>query len=338
VSFRLPALALSLSMLVVAACGGGAASPLAPASSAALASVSPGASAPGASAPGASAPGASVPAASASAAASPATSGAVPSTTASAAASAAVSSSPAADGGPIGFRIVHLYRHPDGTAATLDIYARPAGSGEARPVQAAAPVGTVTDYIHPPAAGGVIAIETGDGGDLACVAGCTHFVLDTTLTAGEGNRRTVLIYPESRNFINGNTPSDLAGTLEFWEDATSVGQFGNALMPLDPSRGLLFVVGAAVDEARFGLRVAYLGTTGCQENLNLPGGMVGGNQVPAYAIEADVEITFHSSSDQDCSDPPVGGPFPVSRTPGSRAYLFLHGTLADLDALLVPID
>jgi hypothetical protein len=242
--------------------------------------------------------------------------------------------------GPVGFRIVHLYRRPDGAAPALDVFARSDGAVVAYPIVTGLAAGTVTDYIHPPAGGGVVAMERGGEGQPACITNCSHFVVDSTSAFGQGDRRTVLIYPESTNFITGQTPSELAGTIEFWEDpdAASVGQTGNALAPADRERGLVFVVAAPVDEARFGPRLAFSGTLGCQENLNLPGVMIGGNQVPVFAIRGDTQITLHGNGDQDCSKALVGGPFAVTGTAGTRSYLFLHGTLADLKALSVPID
>jgi hypothetical protein len=242
--------------------------------------------------------------------------------------------------GPVGFRIVHLYTHPDGTAPTLELFARSDGLVRAYPVQSGVSLGSVIDYIKPPAGGGVIAMETDGTGEPTCITNCSHFVLEATASGGEGDRRTVLVYPESPSFIVNQTPSELAGTIEFWEDPkpASVGVYGNALMPADPARGLLFVVGAGVPEARFGLRLALVDKPGCQESINLPGGMIGGNQVPAYAIASDANVTLHGGSDADCSKPPVGGPFPVGAPAGSRGYLFLYGTFADLKALDLPID
>lgn len=242
--------------------------------------------------------------------------------------------------GPVGFRIVHVYAHPDGSSPALDVFARTDGVVQAYPVQAGVALGSVVDYVHPPDGGGVVGMETGGADEPTCITNCSQFVLEATSSGGQGDRRTILVYPESPNFIIGQTPSDLAGTIEFWEDPTpsAVGQFGNALMPADATQGLLFVVGVAVDEARFGLRLALVGTAGCQDNLNQPGGMIGGNQVPAFAIKADGKVTLHGSNDQDCSQAPVGGPFAVTGTAGSRAYLFLYGTLATMKSIAVPID
>jgi hypothetical protein len=242
--------------------------------------------------------------------------------------------------GSVGWRFVHLYARPDGTTPTLEVFARSDGFVNAYPVRSGVTLGSVLDYIHPPAGGGVVAMETGDTGQATCITNCTHFVVDVAAAGGEGDRRTVVVYPENPSFIASQNPSEFAGTIEFWEDPkpASIGQFGNALMPADPARGLLFVVGAGVPEARFGLRLAFAGKAGCQASLNQPGGMIGGNQVPAYAIAGDVMANLHGGSDADCSKPPVGGPFPVTGAPGSRGYLFLYGTFAALQAVDVPID
>jgi hypothetical protein len=58
-----------------------------------------------------------------------------------------------------------------------------------------------------------------------------------------------------------------------------------------------------------------------------------------YAMDpAGAAVTLHDNTDQDCSATPVGGPFPVTTTVGSRTFLLLWGVKGTMQGLAVPLS
>lgn len=227
--------------------------------------------------------------------------------------------------GSVEFRVVNLYRDDSGAEAPVDVYARTQGLVQALMLQTALGYGEATDYFAPPDPGTVV-VTTAGAGDPACVGSCPHFIVESSTTFGEGDARTIIVYD--------------AGSLELWHhpEPGSVGSTGNALAPADVSAALLFVVGVALHEADFGLRLGFDGVAGCQVNRTSESILVGGNQIAVFAFPQRSDVLLFDSTDSDCTGEPVGGPFAVIGPIGSRTLMILHGQPGQMDALVLPID
>lgn len=227
------------------------------------------------------------------------------------------------DPGDIGFRVVNLLEEP------VDLYVRTSGLVEAYLVAAGVGPTTVTELSFPPANGIFLITEAG-AGDATCVSGCDHFIAELSTFAEDGPVRTVLLYTDEfgqrRSF-------------DLWEqpDSSRVGN-ANAMVDPDPTTGLAVVVGAALREADFGLRLSLVGTSGCAEPVNVENILVGGNQTPVFALgDGPAAVLLHRNDDRECADAPVGGPFSVESEPGSRSFVFLSGAPDAMDAIVVPM-
>lgn len=206
--------------------------------------------------------------------------------------------------GTVQYRVVNL--RPD---ETLDIDVQTDGVIQAIPVQAGLAHGEATDYFAPPA-GGAVVVRSGP-----------EVVATASTGFGEGDARTLIVYED--------------GALELWHDPdpASVGTTGNALAPADPSTALLYVVGVALSDADFGLRLAFDGLPGCQPNRTSESILVGGNQIAVFAFAEVAGVQLYDPTDTECAGPPVGGPFPVSGDAGSRTLLVLYGEPTAMEAL-----
>jgi hypothetical protein len=248
--------------------------------------------------------------------------------TASTGATASTTAEPAASlpSGAIKFRVVNLRHDDSGAAAPVDVYVRTQGLVQAAPVQMSLAYGAATDSFSPPDPGTVVVTVAG-AGDPTCVASCPHFISESSTNFGEGDARTIILYDD--------------GALELWHnpDAASVGTTGNALVPADPATALLLVVGVALTNADFGLRLGFDGVAGCQVNRTSESILVGGNQVAVFAFDGpSVDASLYDSTDGDCAADPVGGPYGVTGGPGTRTLLLLYGEPGAMDGLVLPID
>jgi hypothetical protein len=225
--------------------------------------------------------------------------------------------------GEVRYRVVNLYK-ADGQEQAVDVYVRTQGLVDAFMISAGLGYGEATDYFAPPDPGVVIAMAAG-APDPLCVGDCPQFLTASPTSFGEGDPRTIILYPD--------------GTLQLWHnpDPASVGQSGNALEPADPSTALLYVVGVALEEAQFGLHLAFEGEPGCQTNLQSASIMVGGNQVARFGFDGQVGVNLHDSLDMDCTEDAVGGPFEVSGDAGSRTLLVLYGQPGTMRALVLDL-
>lgn len=127
---------------------------------------------------------------------------------------------------------------------------------------------------------------------------------------------------------------------ELWHnpDPASVGSTGNALVPADPATGLLLVVGVALKNADFGLRLGYDGVVGCQVNRTSESILVGGNQIAVFAVPQSADVLLYDNRDSECAEEPVGGPFAVGGGPGTRTLLLLYGEPGAMFGIDLPID
>jgi hypothetical protein len=224
--------------------------------------------------------------------------------------------------GSIAYRVVNL------AASPVDVFVRTQGLVHAFPAAAALAPGAVTEDLFPPEPGGVVVLPSGGASalkDATCVMDCT-FLGESSTTAGEGDRRLLVVRSD--------------GATEYWEhpSAASVGTAANALLPADPASALLIAEAQGVTDATFGLRVAVAGTAGCQADTSGNAFLLGGTVVLAYAMDpAGGQVTLHGNNDQECAEAPVGGPFPVTGTIGSRSLLLLWGTMGAMQGLVVPL-
>ena len=220
--------------------------------------------------------------------------------------------------GSVPYRVVNL------AAAPIDVYVRSQGLVSAWLVEAGLAAGEVLDYVSPPDPGSLV-ITTAGSDDPTCVGSCPHFLASIGNTSGSSSQSTVVIHPE--------------GVTEYWEQPNpeDVGRFANALRPADPATALFFAIGQAVEGADFGLRLALADVDGCAVDVDQSNLLVGGTSVLVYAIDGEAELTVHDSSDRDCDQPPLGGPFTVAGEPGSRTLLLLYGSVDEMDALVLPI-
>jgi len=227
--------------------------------------------------------------------------------------------------GSVQFLVVNLYRDAGGSPAAVDVYARTQGLVQAAPILLGLPYGEATEYFSPPDPGTVV-VTTAGAGDPTCVSSCPHFINESSTTFGEGDARTIILYG--------------GGSLELWHNpnAGSVGTTGNALAPADASAALLLVVGVALQEADFGLRLGFDGVTGCQVNRTSESILVGGNQIAVFAFPESAQVLLYDNRDSECAEEPVGGPFDVQGAVGSRTLLILDGRPGEMTALVLPID
>ncbi len=213
--------------------------------------------------------------------------------------------------GDIAFRSVNLLDRP------VDIYVRTTGLVEAFPVEAGVAPGAVTEYAAPPADGSYVVTEAG-AGDATCVTECDHFVANVSGAFGEGPTRTVLLYEDP---FSGPSAFDLSEEPDSVESSAAA---SNLLRPADPTTGLVFPVGIALDEDVFGFRVGFDSVEGCVEAIDQPNILVGGNQTPVYPYPGDsAELQLFEQPDQDCADPVAT--FPVTGGPGTRTLVALQG-------------
>lgn len=218
------------------------------------------------------------------------------------------------------YRVVNLLAEP------VDLVARTTGFVEAYPLESGVAPGSVTDLFAPPAAGTFI-VATAGAEDLTCVATCPQFLAQLSEWPETGPVRTIVMYDR------GGTPS----SYDIWEqpDESLTGN-ANAMPPADPATGIVVVTAFAVTGADFGLRLAVDGTPGCVEPFNLEGILVGGNQTPAFTFDDDTDLVLHDNTDRECAGAPVGGPFTVPFSPGSRTHLVLTGSPGSMDGLVLP--
>lgn len=257
----------------------------------------------------------STPAPAATPTAAPAASPAAASAGASQAASPAAAASLAA--GSIAYRVVNL------SGAPIDVYVRTSGTIKASLAASGVASGAVSATVRPPDPGSVVVLKAG-ATNATCVSSC-GFLAESTTSFGEGNARTIVVRAD--------------GAAEYWESPkpASVGTTANALRPADAAKALLFVVAQAVSDGNFGLNLAFAGTAGCQKNVDASNLLIGGTNVPVYAIPtAGAGVTIHGTNDKSCATV-AGGPFQADGKAGTRAYLFLSGTQAALKGLVVPI-
>lgn len=227
--------------------------------------------------------------------------------------------------GTIRYRVVNLYRDATGSPAPVDVYVRTQGLVQAAIIVTGLAHGMTTQDFSPPDPGKVV-VSTAGAGDPTCVGDCPHFIAESSTTFGEGDARTIILYGGS--------------SLELWHnpEPASVGVTGNALAPADPSAALLFVVGVALQEADFGLRLGFDGATGCEVNRTSESILVGGNQIAVFAFPQSADVLLYDNRDSECVQEPVGGPFEVSGAIGSRTLLVLDGKPAEMSAVLLPVD
>lgn len=227
--------------------------------------------------------------------------------------------------GPIGFRAVNLLDQP------VDLYVRTTGLVEGFPVEMSVGPGAVTGYANPPAEGKYIVTVEG-GGDPTCVVDCDHFIAELSGAFGEGAERTVILYDDP---FDGPRAFELSNTADSVESAATS---SNLLRPADPSTGIVFPVGIALDDDVFGFQVGFVGVDGCVEAPDNPSILVGGNQTPWFPYPGDAaELLFFEISDQECTDP-VSAPIPIAGGPGTRTLVVLSGAPPALESVVLPLD
>lgn len=226
--------------------------------------------------------------------------------------------------GSVSFRVINLYRDDAGAPASVDVYMRTQGLVEAAQVRLGLAYGEATDYFNPPDPGTVVVTVAG-AGDPTCVVSCSHFINESSTNFGEGDARTIILYGD--------------GALELWHNPEpgSVGTTGNALAPADPSTALVYVVGVALQEADFGLRLGFNGVAGCQVNRTSEGILVGGNQIAVFAFPESAEVLLYDNRDSECAQDPVGGPYSVEGAIGSRTLLVLYGRPSEMEGLVLDL-
>ncbi|HYO44457.1 MAG TPA: hypothetical protein VES19_14765 [Candidatus Limnocylindrales bacterium] len=221
--------------------------------------------------------------------------------------------------GAIAFRVVNL------TASPVDVWIRSQGLVRAEPaVTGLAPDG-VTPDLFPPDPGEVVVLPAGTG-DATCVADCA-FLGSTTTGFGDGDRRVLVVRED--------------GATEYWEHPApaSIGASSNALPLADPAKALLIAEAGAVTDGAFGLRMGPVVGRGCLfDETGSADTLLGGTVVLAYdAIAEGDGVQVHAGSDAGCTEDPVGGPFPVDTTAGSRTLLLLSGAQGSMRAIPVPL-
>lgn len=274
---------------------------------------------------GAVTPTPAVTATSTGAAVTPAPAGTPASTPASTPAPTAAPSTGGGIGGPGDFEAGAIrYRVANVSSEPVDVYARTQGVVQAFLMQEGLAPGAVTDYFAPPDPGTLV-VTTAGAGDPTCVASCPHFIGSWSTTSASGDQLTVIISDE--------------GGSDVWEHprAEDIGTFANALPDGDPDRSTFFVAAKAVTGADFGLRLAIAGTPGCQVDAGDSGLLVGGTSILPFEHDGSAGVTIHENTDRECATP-VGGPFAVDGSAGTRALLVLSGAPGSMEALVLPIE
>ena len=221
--------------------------------------------------------------------------------------------------GAVKFRVVNASSNP------VDVYVRTQGLVQAYLITEGLASGQSTDYVAPPDPGTLV-VTTAGSGKPTCVASCPHFLGTWSTTAGVSDQLTVII-------ANGQVT-------DLWEHPRpqDVGQFANAIPAADPAAATFFVLAGAVSGADFGLRLAYPGAAGCQNNATKANILIGGTSVVPFVHPAGtVQVAIHDSTDRDCSATPVGGPFAVAGGAGSRTYLILTGSPGSMKGIVLAI-
>jgi len=221
--------------------------------------------------------------------------------------------------GPVSYRVVNAGGKP------VDVYVRTQGLVQAYRITEGLAPGQATEYVAPPDPGTLV-VTTAGAGNPTCVATCPHILGTWSTTAGVSDQHTVIL-------------SDRDAT-DLWEHprAADAGQFANAIPPADPAAATFYAIGGPVSGAEFGLRLAYTGKTGCQEDATKSALLIGGTSIIAFVHPGDsAQVTIHDSADRDCSAPPVGGPFAVTGAAGSRTYLILTGSKGSMKAIVLPV-
>lgn len=216
------------------------------------------------------------------------------------------------------------YRVANVSSAPVDIYARTQGVVQAYLMQEGLAPGAVTDYVAPPDPGTLV-VTTAGAGDPTCVASCPHVIGSWSTTSASGDQQTVII-------------SDKGGS-DVWEHPRTqdIGTFANALPDGNPDRSTLYVAANAVTGADFGLRLAFAGTAGCQVDAGESGLLVGGTGILPFEHDGSADVTIHENTDRECTTP-VGGPFAVDGSAGTRALLVLSGAPGSMEGLVLPIE
>lgn len=232
----------------------------------------------------------------------------------------APASQPAADftPGSVPYRVVNLADEP------VDVYVRTQGLLEAWLVHEGLATGEVTEYVSPPDPGSVV-ITTAGSGDPTCVGTCDHFLASIGNRSGSSRQSTLVVHQE--------------GVTEYWElpNPEDVGQSANALRANEMSRPMVLLIGRALQDADFGLRVAFAGEGGCAVDEDQSNLLVGGTSVLTYTFDAAAQVALHDPADTGCEEEPLGGPFAIEGEPGSRQLLLLYGRVAQMEAVVLPI-
>jgi hypothetical protein len=209
------------------------------------------------------------------------------------------------------------------------VYVRSTGLVEAFPVLAGLEPGAVSDFVAPPEGGSFVVTEAG-AGDATCVTTCDHFIANLTATSPEqGLTYTAVLHDDPF--------SGRSSAFDLWETPDPGQDSANAMPAADPDATLAVVTAIAVTEADFGLRLGGDDVDGCVSPVGGDNVLIGGNQTPAFALDATRSFTLHDQPDQDCSAAPVGGPFELSGSPGSRSHVILMGSPGALEAIVLPM-
>lgn len=225
--------------------------------------------------------------------------------------------------GPIQFRAVNLLDQP------VDLYVRTSGLVEAFQVRDDLAPGEVSEFASPPD-GGIFLVTTSDATDPTCVTTCDDFIAEFFTFPDEGPTRTVVLYGDE---------FDPTLSLELWDEPTpDASDSNNRVIDADPTLSIAVITGIAVKDADFGLRVSAEGIDGCLQPIGQEGILVGGQTVGIGLEQPGTQLTIHDQPDQDCSAPPVGGPFTIEGGPGSRTHVILSGSPGSLDAILLEVE
>lgn len=240
-------------------------------------------------------------------------------------------------------RAVNLLVLPDGSTPTVDVWAM--RSFQYGPILLAEGLGygAVSDWYGHPEGMSVIVVESGAGPDADPVA--------SLFSAGADQQYTHLVMFD-------RSSSAAAGFLLEDVDPGNSNQFPEAA----PATGLVQLYsyqltlhalseGESFDQTIAGVptswNVGIEGVTGCapQPRLTDQGfspAVLGGTQRVPFDLEpGTTNFTFHGwgSDNQDCADPTLFGPIPVTVEAGTRQWVVLHSADGEsIDALVLPID
>jgi hypothetical protein len=240
-------------------------------------------------------------------------------------------------------RVVNLLVMPDGTQPVVDVWVM--RSFQYAPILVAEGLGygDVSDWFGRPENMSVATVLTGAGPDAATVAGLLPAAADEQLT----------------HLVMWDGESQSAGGFVLGEKTTDPTQ---AFPPADPTTGLVqlyayqlkihpMTTGESWERTLGGHPVEYSvgieGTPGCapQPRITDAGfapSILGGTQrVPLDLAPGTSNLTFHGwgSTNADCADPTLVGPFPITVTAGSRQWMLLHSPDGvSIEALTIPVD